>query len=688
MEKELAIISSDLVSKEDKQEIDLVINQIIESSKKNMDEICELTLECTSLLTSAENRSTSLSKQSTFRRLLGSVTGSNQRLQASILQDNTKALYASQCVINRVMNECMNNRKLALVVNDRVNDLYIELKEGQNDIAQMVQMNRQIIVKFYQNFQASLFEQEKRIKKVEEFTESICPICRTKLEKWQRICPKCGNIHTLKTEKCDHSTLETLENISKIVKDNHFSEEIVWDETAKKVERTVRKVKLLASVGKIPGYTTDIADDIESLMQKCKDAEFQIAVVGVMKAGKSFLMNALIGEPIASVEVNPETAALTKFRSANSYYVKIKFHTSKQWRKLEESAKQSNQNSKDSLKNRLKDKKTRNEVSKWINHKDITIPCTDLCELQRQVKEYTSTQTIKHLFVSEVEVGIDRTVFNMPPEVVFVDTPGLKDPVSYRSDITREYIKKADAVLIALKPGPLTTEGLEIVSTVLDCTDIDKAYIVGTHKDHHNENECEKYKENWINNLVASKRYPDDRKAMSRIFLTSAKMELYLNKWISLDDKQKEDARYFSDEEYNDLKSFASKVLHKREVYLTQLSDAEIEKLRDSIGIKALKNKLERTLIANARELKIQDIENTYLRCKNKMYSLSKNAVKEKEMAIDLAKASIDDIQNKIEQITKERETMLRNSKKWKNEAEILSSNIQNMITSLERQVR
>lgn len=52
-------------------------------------------------------------------------------------------------------------------------------------------------------------------------------------------------------------------------------------------------------------------------------------------------MNALIGTEIASVEVNPETAALIKFRSADHYYVKVSFHNKKQWAELKASVLQS-----------------------------------------------------------------------------------------------------------------------------------------------------------------------------------------------------------------------------------------------------------------------------------------------------------------------------------------------------------
>ena len=67
-------------------------------------------------------------------------------------------------------------------------------------------------------------------------------------------------------------------------------------------------------------------------------------------------------------------------------------------------------------------------------------------------------------------------------QIVFVDTPGLHDPVKYRSNITREYIAHANAVLVAVKLGALTEEPLETITTVLDYAgnNRDKVFIVGT----------------------------------------------------------------------------------------------------------------------------------------------------------------------------------------------------------------
>lgn len=323
MSEELNIISPAALVDINKNEVNQLVNQIVDKSKNNMEEICELTLECTTLLSSSESRTKVLENQGVFKRLIGNITGNNRKLQNAILQDNTNALYAAQGIINRVMLECTNNRRLFVAINNKLNDLYTELKEDQNDVTAIVMKNRQAFVKFYEKWEEENSTQNERIDKIEKIEKRYCRKCNRELFDWQRVCPYCGDVHSLKTDGLSEETKQILNEISKVMKDQTFSEEIVWDLTARKIERKLRRVRKLARIGKIPGYTKELDQDIRNLMNKCKDAEFQIAVVGVMKAGKSFLMNALIGVEVASVEVNPETAALTKFRSADGYYVRI-----------------------------------------------------------------------------------------------------------------------------------------------------------------------------------------------------------------------------------------------------------------------------------------------------------------------------------------------------------------------------
>lgn len=689
MEEELKIISENLLTDVSETEVNSLIEKIIEESKGNMDEICELTLECTTLLSSAESRKTALSNQSKLKRFISNVTGKNQKLRDAILYDNTNAMYAAQEVINRVMRECTNNRKLMIAVNDRVSGVYLELKENQNDVAAAGLMTRQAIVNFYKKYQEEYAEQIERVTKMEEYEKIRCPECNKELLSWQRVCPSCGYMHPLKFENMTVETKDILEKLSNIIKDDSILDEVVWDITAQKKERVLRRVKQMADIGKIPGYTKELSNDVDNLLLKCKSAEFQIAIVGVMKAGKSFLMNALIGAEIASVQDNPETAALTKFKSSKGFYVNVKFHSQKQWNKLKTSAKNSSASGKNSLWKMIEKPDVVKLEKIWVGHEELYIECKNIDELKQNVKKYTSSQIMEHLFVAEVEVGVDKAVFNMPPEVVFVDTPGLKDPVKYRSEITRNYIKKADAVLIAVPTAALTVEGNEVITTVLDCTDAKKAYIIATQKDvKENEEKCEKIVALWVKHLVAAGRYINERNARNRIVLTSAKMNLLLNKWINLSDDERESEACFSNDDYTALESYAKRVMESRRYDINKLPYDEVgkEKIAKATGIEFLRDKLERTLIAKSREIKVADIEEAFLKCKTRMLKLSKSAIEQQENDIELAKKGEEDVKIQIEKYKKEEQNIKAENDEFRKAAQKLIKEIAKMISSFEKE--
>lgn len=486
-------------------------------------------------------------------------------------------------------------------------------------------------------------------------------------------------------------TRKILGELSKIINSEDDFEDIAWSVVARKKARVMRKVKLMAELGKIPGFTDELVKDIDSLINKCKSEEFQIAIVGVMKAGKSFLMNALMGEEIASVEVNPETAALTKFRSTTGYYVKIRFQTEKEWSKLKNSALKSKNIGKDSLRYMIEQPEIAGLEKKWVNHKDLYITCSNVAELRRNVKKYTSSRDYDHLFVAEVEVGVDASIFNMPKEVVFVDTPGLKDPVKYRSDITRAYIKKADAVLIAVPTAALTAEGNEIITTVLDCTDTKKAYIVATQKDlKDTEEDCEKVVSLWVKKLVGARRYENNRSARSRIILTSAKMDLLLDKWVSLGEDQRNNPDAFSDNDYSALESFVKRTLKNRRYKIEELpyDQGNVAKVKQNAGIELLRKKLEDTLITKHRELKIAGIESDFVRCKERVKEISQSAVNKQLQAISLAESGAEELKRQLDEALAEKQKMESANQEIRNAAEQLEKEIMCVITDLERKGR
>ena len=181
---------------------------------------------------------------------------------------------------------------------------------------------------------------------------------------------------------------------------------------------------------------------------------------------------------------------------------------------------------------------------------------------------------------------------------------------------------------------------------------------MGTQKDLNNETDCEKYVNNWVEHLVNAKRYSDERKVRNRIILTSAKMDLLVNRWHALSEKEKENEECFSVNDYNDLENYSAKVIQTRRFNLVQMSEENFDRILDSTGISVLRNKLESSLIMNYRKLKMEDIKRAFIRCKKQISTLSKNAIEQKENSIELAMVGVEALNSKLSSMNGERERL------------------------------
>ena len=142
------------------------------------------------------------------------------------------------------------------------------------------------------------------------------------------------------------------------------------------------------------------------------------------------------------------------------------------------------------------------------------------------MKEWTSSKDPKHYFVKEVEIGLEN--FTLPEQVVFVDTPGLNDVVRYRSDVTRNYIDRANAVILCALSKTLNTGDLQTMYNVFaNCRENpEKIYTIGTQLDLLNDPlvEWPQLKQQWISYLEGEDCYGTAQKASKNIFGLSAHM--------------------------------------------------------------------------------------------------------------------------------------------------------------------
>ncbi|MBV5278568.1 MAG: dynamin family protein [Campylobacteraceae bacterium] len=196
--------------------------------------------------------------------------------------------------------------------------------------------------------------------------------------------------------------------------------------------------------------SSTLVTKLEQIPSKLENQSFSIGITGVMNAGKSTMLNALLGNEVLGTSVIPETANLTLIKYAKEPYAVVNFWNAKEWKRIEEGA--SSLKGMDAFV-----KETKNHFSKnfetFINDdgKSEKIKVEDLslytsakysdkkCNLVKSVELYTDLK-----FVQE--------------GVQIVDTPGLDDPVIQREEITLDYLSQCDLLIHLMNASQAATQ--------------------------------------------------------------------------------------------------------------------------------------------------------------------------------------------------------------------------------------
>ena len=330
-----------------------------------------------------------------------------------------------------------------------------------------------------------------------------CNHCQTETDLF--FCPNCGEIIELPNfiegnQRQEKSLVDFIRSLVQLAKDKKvkISELVTKGSLSEATYRCYFENLLLLQEVCSKGTVSKIFDVngeslieiMRSFAQKCKLNECQIAIVGTVKAGKSMFLNAILGKEVASTYPTPETASLTKFRySANGDYVKVTYYSKKEWDKLWESVMKANAHSyRDDKENFLFEYKNLNADSvkeDLLDHVEDFFEPSSFDDLKTLVSKYTSCKYPEHFFAKEVEVGLSS--FNVPKNVVFVDTPGLNDPVSFRSDITKRYLHSANVVLLCVKAASAEIRASELEDIAILFQELryskDRIYLFGTQID-------------------------------------------------------------------------------------------------------------------------------------------------------------------------------------------------------------
>lgn len=416
---------------------------------------------------------------------------------------------------------------------------------------------------------------------------------------------------------------------------------VVWDDTIDVYAKKIEHLKAILSLPELDTTDYGIINKMNRFLNKCSSEDFQIAFVGTIKTGKSTLINALLGKNYASMGITPETSALTKFRSSDKDYVKVDFYTNKEWNELWDSAKNA-----ESFKNAYKAFNGDSVCKQWIGHEEMVITVED-GRIEDEIKKWTSSHSPEHLFVKEVEVGISTLPEDFPKQVVFVDTPGLSDPVGYRSEISKKYITSADAALVCVLSKKIEQTELETLSTVFSVchSNREKVHVIATQWDTMNNP-----KEDWV-----SQRAFNVEQLSSEGFFGSAELAekniMHSAAWIYDICRDFKDA---SIEEKKLVRQFYEKIGDlTKEQQLDGISmslvEAKLSEVKNMTNISNIREVIYKTLVNNYRKYLLSEIKDLYSEITHDVRRIANEKIDDTQKIIDAANSQIEELKQKIE---------------------------------------
>lgn len=209
---------------------------------------------------------------------------------------------------------------------------------------------------------------------------------------------------------------------------------------------------------------SDITDELDSMrvqldrqLDRLRDRRFEVAVIGLEKAGKSALLNAWLGEeilPSADVRCTYTTTEIWSAPTEEEQMLIIDYHTPQEIEQLL--------------------MKKREELTGFKegtrDHDDLNSEIQETEDLKTRINEYTARGKMQRGFrdISEISYELQQAVFSNraqarairriqlkttrlhnDKDIVFHDVPGFDSPVEMHQRQAKEKLANCDAILYA-----------------------------------------------------------------------------------------------------------------------------------------------------------------------------------------------------------------------------------------------
>ena len=244
---------------------------------------------------------------------------------------------------------------------------------------------------------------------------------------------------------------------------------------AKEEEFKLAKNSILLAISELKSLLIK-HEPFDEVITYLNSQKFSVGITGVMNAGKSTLLNALLGEEILGTSMIPETANLSLIKYATKPYAKVAYWNVDEWKGIIHSATDMKlmndfvQETQEHFKENL-------ESYILKESREDSIEIDDLPSYTSATKSNKLCNLVKH-----VEIGTDLRFLHDGIEIV--DTPGLDDVVVQREEITKAYMSECDLMIHLMNVSQsATSKDIEFIVDSLLYQNISKILIVITRVD-------------------------------------------------------------------------------------------------------------------------------------------------------------------------------------------------------------
>ena len=201
-----------------------------------------------------------------------------------------------------------------------------------------------------------------------------------------------------------------------------------------------------------------------------------IGITGVIKAGKSTLLNAILHRDILGTAVVPETANLTVLKYSDEEKAKVYFWNKSEWDEIVENSKNDE------------------DLEEWLEETEDEIEnlSSYICDNSKiedvnldELSQYTSAKNKYGKLCNLVKyVELYTPLKYLQDGIEIIDTPGIDDPVVRREKITQNYLIDCDVMVHCMNSGQaLTLKDVNFIIDNIITNNIYKLILVITRKD-------------------------------------------------------------------------------------------------------------------------------------------------------------------------------------------------------------